>query len=75
MKVPFGSFDSSEVSVLQTVFDLVCAELGVSASDENKRAIIASRMISLAKAGQFDPDRLKSSAIAQFKIASPEGAV
>jgi hypothetical protein len=72
MMAPFGSFDSSEVSLLQTAFDFVCAELGIGASDENRRALIAGTMISHAKAGQFDADRLKSHAITKFKMLAAQ---
>ncbi len=74
MKVPFGSFDSSEVSLLQKAFDLACAELGVGANDEKRRTLIASTMISLAKVGEFDADRLKSNAVVRFRTLATERA-
>lgn len=67
MKGTFGGFDSAQVAVLQMTFDLACRELGITPSDEEGRARIAKAVISLAKAGQFDPDRLKVHAISRFK--------
>ncbi|MBS0251033.1 MAG: hypothetical protein JSR78_08200 [Proteobacteria bacterium] len=67
MKGSFGGFDSAEVAVLQLTFDLACRELGITPSDEEARARIAKAVISLAKAGQFDPDSLTLHAISRFR--------
>jgi hypothetical protein len=67
-----GSFDSGQVTLLQTTFDLACTELGVASADEESRSRIAKAVIALAKAGQFDPERLKVYAISRFKALESE---
>jgi hypothetical protein len=75
MRVTFGSFDSGQVAILQTTFDLTCRELGVPSADEVGRSRVAKAVIALAKAGQFDPDRLKVYAISRFRAFMSEQAV
>lgn len=72
MRGTFGSFDSAQVAVLQTTFDLACKELGVASTDEESRSRVAKAVIALAKAGQFDPDRLKIYAISRFRALASE---
>ncbi|MFA5955210.1 hypothetical protein [Hyphomicrobium sp.] len=70
----FGSFDSAEVTVLQSTFDFACKELGVGVGDDEGRERIAKTVIALANAGQFDPDRLRASAISRLKAVEAEHA-
>jgi len=72
MKSTFGSFDSGQVAVLQTTFDLACKELGVTSADEESRLRVAKAVIALAKVGQFDQERLKVYAISRFKAFQSE---
>ncbi len=72
MKFPTGTFDNEQLAVLQTTFDLVCEELGVSNSDRLGRERIAEAMIALARAGQYDSDKLKIYAISQFRTRDLE---
>lgn len=67
MRGTFGSFDNAQVAVLQSTFDLACKELGIGPTDEDGRSRVAKAVIALAKAGQFDPDRLRIYAISQFR--------
>ncbi len=69
MRSLFGSFDSSQVEVLQATFDHVCEELGIDPGDEQSRARVASSVIALAKTGQIDPDCLKVHAVSQLKTS------
>jgi hypothetical protein len=68
----FGSFDNSQVDVLQTTFDLICRELGIDAADEQGRARIAASVITIAKSGQVDPERLRQQTVSQFKALEGE---
>jgi hypothetical protein len=74
MKFPTGTFDSAQLAILQTTFELVCEELGVNASDRSGRERIAEAMMALARAGQYDSDKLKIYAISRFKARDLEGS-
>jgi hypothetical protein len=67
MKSFLGSFDNTQVALLQMTFDGACKELGVARSDETSRMKIAKDMIALATAGQLNPDRLRLYVISRFK--------
>lgn len=67
MKALLGSFDNTQVAVLQTSFDRACKELGIATSDEKGRTRIARAVMDLAAAGQYDPDRLRVYAISRFR--------
>lgn len=67
MRALFGSFDSSQITVLQATFDHVCEELGINERDEEARSRVAASVIALAKIGQLDPDRLRLQAVSQLK--------
>jgi hypothetical protein len=53
----------------------VCKELGVPAADEKGRSCVAKAVLTLAKAKQFDPERLKVYALSRFKALEAEALV
>jgi hypothetical protein len=75
MKFPIGTFDSTQIAILQTAFDVVCEELGVNSSDRSGRERIAEAMMALARAGQYDSDKLRIYAISRFKARDLEEPV
>jgi hypothetical protein len=72
-QIAFGSFDNRELEVLQTTFDSICKELNIEPGAGESRSRIAKAIITLAKAGQRDPDRLKVYAISRLNARELEG--
>jgi hypothetical protein len=67
MKFPAGAYDDVQLKVLKTAFELACEELGISAGDVESRERIATTLMTLARVGQSDPDKLKCYAVSQFE--------
>lgn len=55
-----GSFDPSELMLLQRIVDLAAADLGII--DEKEKSIIAERVIAAAMRGEWDFDFLMAHA-------------
>jgi len=68
MHFPKDSFDEEQLSVLQTALELTCSDLGIGKDDSATRQKIAAAMMCLAKAGQFDIERLRVYARNQTRL-------
>jgi hypothetical protein len=57
------SFDPDTLRVLQKVFDEAAAALPSGEQTQRRKAILASRILSLASSGETDPARLRTAAL------------
>ncbi len=62
-----GAFTEDQLKVLRTALNEACADLGIAETDEAARESIAAAILSLANAGQFDPERLQTYAVDQCR--------
>jgi hypothetical protein len=62
---PSPSFDPETLAALNAAFEGACADIGVSANARHSRAIIAKKVMELAK-GQRDPDALRAAVVASL---------
>ncbi len=66
MRAPPGIFNTEQLGVLETSFERACNELGIDPADTKNRETVAEAMMDLAKAGQYDPDRLIMHAVSRI---------
>jgi hypothetical protein len=59
------SFDPEDVAVLNTAFQGVCADLGVTDKTPHSRENVAKKVIELAD-GQGDPDAIRAAVVASL---------
>ncbi|MFL5100293.1 MAG: hypothetical protein ACJ8E5_06795 [Xanthobacteraceae bacterium] len=57
------SFDPDTLRVLQKVFDEAAAALPSDEQTQQRKAILALRILSLASSGETDPARLRTAAL------------
>ena len=62
---PSPSFDPETLTILNAAFEAACAEIGVSAKARHSRAIIAKKVLELAK-GQSDPEAIRAAVVASL---------
>lgn len=63
-----SAFEPDEITAMSTAFELACADLKVFAGDESGRAIIAARIIDLARGGVIDPEALHKRIVAEARV-------
>lgn len=68
MKYPEGHYDNAGINTLQAALNLACEELGIS-QDHKKCAAVALLILSYARTGQTDVNKLKSYAIERFECS------
>jgi hypothetical protein len=61
------SFDSETRRVIGVAFELTCTALGLSDRGDRANAIIAMRIIELAKTGERNPDLLCEGVLKEFR--------
>ncbi len=61
-------FDDDDIAIMRAVYDAICAELGITASDDDarQRELVATAIIEAAEAGEFDPSGLRARAKAKI---------
>jgi hypothetical protein len=62
---PNPSFDSETLAILNAAFAGACADIGVSDKAHHSRAVIAKKVLELAK-GQSDPEALRAAVVASL---------
>ena len=65
-------FDNDDLAIMRTVYDGICAELGITASadDTSRRGLVALAIVLAAENGERDPAVLRARAMAKFKRAA-----
>jgi hypothetical protein len=71
------SFDPETLRVLQSVFEEVAATLPNDAQTEERKMVLASRILALASNGEADPVRLRTAALLHLlpRAASEEQTI
>ena len=62
----FFIFQADTIQAMRRAFEEVCGTLQLTKTGDQPRALVASRIFELAKAGEHEPARLASRVIAQF---------
>jgi hypothetical protein len=62
----FFVFQAATIEAMRQAFEEVCGTLQLTKKGEQPRALVASRIFELAKAGEHDAARLASRVMAQF---------
>jgi hypothetical protein len=65
---PFFVFQADTIEAMRKAFEEVCGTLQLTKKGDQPRALVASRIFELAKAGEHDAARLASRVIAQFPV-------
>jgi hypothetical protein len=65
------AFDPEVVAIINSAFGAVCAELGLSNSDDAAALRAARRIIELAYTGERDPERLRAVTLSWVTVQSP----
>jgi hypothetical protein len=75
--VPFAAFldghkfDSETKRIMGVAFEMTCAALHLSYRGDSAAQIVADKIISLAKQGELDPDRLCERALNELRNSPP----
>ena len=61
-------FDKDDLVLMRTVYDAVCAELGITTSDfdASRRELVAKAIVDAAEQGERDPAVLRAMALARI---------
>jgi hypothetical protein len=62
----FFIFEADTIEAMRRAFEEVCGTLQLTKTGDQPRALVASKIFELAKAGEHDAARLASRVIAQF---------
>jgi hypothetical protein len=62
-----GGFTEDQLKILRAALHDACADLGISEADVSTRECAAKAILSLAAAGQFDLERLRTYAVDQCR--------
>ncbi len=62
----FFIFEADTIEAMRRAFEEVCGTLQLTKTGDRPRALVASKIFELAKAGEHDTARLASRVIAQF---------
>jgi hypothetical protein len=68
MPFPRGVVDNDNLNIMQQAMDACCQELAIENADEAARERVAFLVTGFMRAGEHDPDRLKSYVLNQYKI-------
>jgi hypothetical protein len=63
--------NNEDLVALRRAFDLACVELGLATADTEARERLALLMLSLAKAGETDPNLVRIQAVHQMQASPP----
>jgi hypothetical protein len=70
IQFPRASVDPREIDPMYEAFIEVCADLQISENNNQDRAVIASRIVDLVRAGIIDAGELRYCIIQEFKSAA-----
>ena len=65
-----AAFDPETVMAMSRAFSETCNALKIFAGDEHGRAVIATRIIDLARAGMTNPDALRDRLLREARTAA-----
>ena len=61
------SFSDAQIDAMNRAFRLACARMGLT-GDTPVIELVAVRILELAYAGEFDPDKLAATVVAEFDV-------
>jgi hypothetical protein len=61
------SFSVDQIDALNRAFRQACAKMGLT-GDTPVIELVAVRILELARAGEFDPDKLTETVVAEFDV-------
>jgi hypothetical protein len=68
--IEYGAFGPHATAAMGEAFDAACKELGEIGQFKELRELIAARIIAVARTGELDPVRLRTSALSGLSGAS-----
>jgi hypothetical protein len=68
--IEYGAFGPQATAAMGEAFDAACKELGEMGQFKELRELIAARIIAVARTGELDPVRLRTSALSGFSADS-----
>ena len=66
------AFEPDAIKAMSTAFDEACAALRLLSDDEHARAIIAIRIVDLARSGVVDAEALRDRVISEARVSFGE---
>ena len=68
-----AAFDPEAIRIMSQAFEEVCAALQIADTDDRERAIVAARIIDLARSGVLDAQALRERLLLEARSLPPDG--
>jgi len=68
-----AAFDPEAIRIMSRVFEEVCSTLQIADTENRERAIIAARIIDLARSGVIDAEVLRERLLLEARSLPPDG--